>query len=549
MPLEPYQYMPAGSKASTPSPTIHQGGHGRRASASSLWSSPDSVDTRATTPSISSSKYHGRDILPRIRPCDQNLEPDFTPASYYRRAQSHDCDPSLDIPTSRPGYQRSITCPPETEYIPTPISATSTQDSWNFSNFDSPAPFTASYGSRSLGHARSSSQPIDVSTLRRHVMPYRNMPVYTTQSQSPQYTTFLEPQAADFFSIPTIAGPHPLSRGVTPEQTVEFEPYIFETGEEPYNTIMAYLTEPNPSIRLIQDVRQVDDSTAKHWWWDIRQLRTWEDFKLDTIMSIKDFHHLLNINVKSTGLPAPELNSLNYRPDSVPALHDTINQYYATKVNAGLRAAGSSRYAYMRQVQTTRDGPHFFSSHASEYEISSGRGRCVGLVKAYESWNTAMRKENAIKQVEYLKGLAQLQRMMREQECRYGYIMTEIELVCVRMGVEEGVPFFGRLELSKSIPIEKTKGLTACLALWYLHMLTLDSPLEGQLGWWVNIGAPAEKTRSKACADEERDEWIRKQKGPHTGELRKAKRARGWIWPSDEYKPKIEGGKPKPRRS
>ena len=375
------------------------------------------------------------------------------------------------------------------------------------------------------------------------------MPVYMTQGQSSQYTTVIEPEAADFFSVPMITAPHPLSRGVTPEQTLDFEPYVFESGEDSYNTIMSYFTEPNPSIRVIHDPHPVGEGLPKHWWWDIRQLSSWKDFNLDTVLSIKDFQHLLNVNVRATGLPAPDLSSATYRPDSIHALHHIINEYYATKVNAGLRAAGSLRYAYMRPVQTSHHGPHFVSSNANEYEITSGRGRCVGLVKAYESWNTGMRKENAVKQIEYLKGLAQLHWMMREQECRYGYIITEIELVCVRMGTEEGTPYFGRLELSKSIPTSKTEGLTACLALWYLHMLTLDYPLEGQQGWRVNIGAPAEKTRSKACEDDERDDWIRKQKGPNTRELRDAKRIRGWLWPKDEYKPKLEGGKPRPRRS
>ena len=115
--------------------------------------------------------------------------------------------------------------------------------------------------------------------------------------------------------------------------------------------------------------------------------------------------------------------------------------------------------------------------------------------------------------------------------------MTEIELVCFRLGTED-IPYFGFLEVAATIELSAKEGLTACLALWYLHMLAKDEPLPGQLGWKVEVGPPADLTRSKVL--EKKDAWIRE---PQVGEKRGAKRMRGWVMPSDPLNRKMEGGR------
>lgn len=165
-----------------------------------------------------------------------------------------------------------------------------------------------------------------------------------------------------------------------------------------------------------------------------------------------------------------------------------------------------------------------------------------------------MRVEGNHRKVEYLRGLAHLHRVMRDHGCRYGFIITEIELVVVRNGAES-VPHFGYLEIqsiqlaahnttssyedvesSFSLPGERSPireekmrdvKMTALVALWYLHMLAKDDVLPGQVGWKSEIGAPAEGTRRKCLP---KDEWIPE---PQLAEKREAKRARGWVWPEE----------------
>lgn len=163
-------------------------------------------------------------------------------------------------------------------------------------------------------------------------------------------------------------------------------------------------------------------------------------------------------------------------------------------------------------------------------------GRVVGLVRSFDRFNTGMRAEGNIKRVDYLRGLAALHYAMREHGCRYGFILTEIELVLVRAGTES-TPFFGDLEITSvqlntavseaELDSSDNVPLTACLALWGLCQLAGDQTPGGHAHWKAEIGAPADGTRRKAKA---RDNWIPK---PQLAEKREAKRSRGWVWPED----------------
>jgi hypothetical protein len=197
------------------------------------------------------------------------------------------------------------------------------------------------------------------------------------------------------------------------------------------------------------------------------------------------------------------------------------------------------------------------SNYASDYTTThrgETRGRLVGIVKGYDLWNCAMRGGEGPDKVKYLHGLSHLHRVMRENGCRYGFIITEIELLCVRIGakddeytpssqphLDEGpVPWFGYLEIAPRIPLS-TKGqdpktctpqLTAALALWYLHMLAKENGLPGQPGWKIGVGGPAARTRQYRL---ERDDWMPKL---HDGEKRSAKTVRGWVLPEDPWNKK-----------
>jgi hypothetical protein len=326
-------------------------------------------------------------------------------------------------------------------------------------------------------------------------------------------------------------------------------------------TLMSYVTSPNPAPALVRQLNiHVRDTHTQHFWWDIRQIRPWTSFTPSTISSIPGLYALLNIHLPTLTLPTPPRSSST--PETEADLANIYNAFYATKLNAALSLSLGPRHLRMLPSSGTSknsSNPTFISNYTDDTSAliyGHGLGRVLGLVKSFDRWNTGMRVEGNHRKVEYLRGLAHLHRCMREHGCRYGFIITEIELVVVRNGAEN-VPHFGYLELttiqlaahsSPSPPPtstysdvegsfglpgedeevqEKPPKMTALLALWYLHMLARDEPLQGQVGWKAEIGAPAEGTRRKTLP---KDEWIPE---PQLAEKREAKRARGWVWPEE----------------
>lgn len=532
MPLEPYQYRPI-TPPSTELPVENPGsGHSRNTSGSSVWStnsSPDSVDTRTTTPPRSPLHQHGPRILPKIRTQDQSVQPSFRIEKHRRTSST--ADSSLHARSGRPTPSRSTTVPPEyvslvspTTSVYSPFSAYSGVNS----GVNSPISITPSY-QRRPSHSRSiSTSIIDDSTLERFGYPYRRLPSYITGAR---YNPSVIPGSSTFVA-PPVQRPQPQVYDALPEELV------FKSADDPVSTLNDYLTGSNPAVNLVRQVNTVlGRGMHMHFWWDIRNLRTWEDFNIETINEVPSFPELLSASIPEKALPQPYIAPYRLNPDSEVALQELCRDFYATKVNAALKATlGHVNYISMRQDKS-RDGPHFVSNYvndATKTLAGNGHGRVVGLVKSFERWNTGMRNEAAHRKVKYLEGLSHLHRYMREHECRYGFIMTEIELVCVRAGTDS-TPYFGFLELAPTIATATQEGLTASLALWYLHMLARDTPLPGQCGWKLDVGAPAAMTRMHIM--EKKDDWI---PDPQIGEKRDAKTARGWVMPKDPWNKKKE---------
>lgn len=318
----------------------------------------------------------------------------------------------------------------------------------------------------------------------------------------------------------------------------------------PTTTLMSYLTSPNPAPALVRTISfPLRDPHSKHFWWDVRQVRPWTSFSASSILSLPGAGSILSCPVPTALLPTPAATARH--PETEQALHSIYASYYLPKLNSALACSTPRPLQLSVPPKTTKPATTGMATDcmfvanvagepASAAAIFGGKptARVVGLVKSFDRFNTGMRVEGNIKRVEYLRGLAHLHHAMREHGCRYGFIMTEIELVVVRNGTEQ-TPHFGYLEVGSvqlAAASHDGKGadehgdqapLTACLALWGLCMLAADEPAMGHAHWKAEIGAPAEGTRRKALP---RDDWMPQ---PQLAEKREAKRARGWIMPED----------------
>ncbi|KAI4154992.1 MAG: hypothetical protein LQ340_001281 [Diploschistes diacapsis] len=523
MPLTPYQYRPITPPTAAAVPELIEEGLSPNFSESSAWtthSSPNLVEVHVETTPFDRSpiRQHGPALLPKIRTQDQSHN---TSTKGHRRAVSQSYVPP---PTqARPPFQRSTTVPPEYNNLLSPFSATSTSTNFSFgvlSNVASPV---------GAGHSRSvSASSVDSVTLNRFGYPYRRQPAYISGAY---WSPSVIPGSAIF-----------TAQAATPRQALYYdlpEEQRCEQADEVTMTSLEYMRAANPAVNLVRQVNRTINRLNSHFWWDVRNIDSWDDFTLETIMAVPGFEKLLSIPVNDSAFPKPQISSARLFPESEAALVDIIKDFYMAKLNATMKVTQGSRYTSMR-LNKDRDGPAFLSNYQDDYEktiTGNGRGRIVGIVRPYERWNSGMRNEQGWSRILYLEGLAALHFYMRQHQCRYGYIMTETELVCARAGTGD-MPYFGHLELAPVIETRCQEGLTANLALWFLHMLAKEEPLPGQCSWRINVGAPAAMTRQHVLA--EKDTWIPE---PNATERRDAKRIRGWTFPKDPWNKKREGGK------
>ena len=594
MSLEPYYYRPATPPEASLAVDQSNSAHSRNTSCSSWFSadsSPESALSGLPTPSRSPIRHHGPTLLPKIRSQDTIVEPSAAggPKRTHRRVLSNTRNPPAfsPYPTSRPGMQRSVTEPVTCHGLLSPMANSLSRGT---SLLNSPITLTPSHSRKSsLCHSRgNSTSSIDETLIKKFGYPtYRQLPTYVAHNSQPPSPPLFDSVDISYELQSTVGASESAQDNAGFETSVDFMPSVEDETMYPRISVspppppvqavstinlLDYLTEPTQPINLVRQVNMAPGRGLHNFfWWDIRNLRSWDSFCVDTISTIPGLFPLLTTPVDCGLFPITPPANKTVTPDSEAVLTDMVNQIYSPKVNAAVALSQGmtslSLYPVPRE-ERTNNGPHLLANypHDNERTIAGGpRGRVVGLVKSFDQWNTGMRNEVPYQKVRYLNGLAHLQKCMRDHSCRYGFIITEIELVCVRAGCDEGnnVPYFGYLEVSEAIPTKAAMKpavdpvsassagnspepqevpLTVSLALYYLLMLSKSTPLPGQPGSFMDVGGPGALTRQRLwmgqdLEEEERgkdgkDKWIPE---PQMGEKRDAKRVRGWVFPNEPW--------------
>jgi len=617
MSLTPYTFRPL-----TPPEVDNAAGrrtnHMRNVSSSSMMNlSPESA---RSTPDRTVYRQHGPTLLPKIRTQDNNLQPSAGQMSRGHKRSVSNVSNASTYNNVRPPMYRCATEPVhDSTSLMSPVSMAS------HSRASSVAPFLSD---PSRGHSRAvSSSSVDDTMLNRYGYPtYRQLPVYVTQPQqapsppvyaqsylSSQQMSFLDPPSIniegswdmpidlDIISRPTSMSPPPsLGPSLLPAAPMVQEPTPFALQGGPVlagtTSLMNYLTQPTQPVNLVRNLTySTGRGLASYFWWDVRNLRPWSSFSLDRMSSIPDLMTLLHFEHDNHTFPALAAQSTSAaNPSSEGDLANLISKIHFPKANAAAQVSlgQNAPYLYVAPQQpapattgaatTAQAQPTFLANYPNENQYTihgSPRGRVVGLAKSFDTFNTSMRHESPAQRVRYLKTFSQLQRCMREHSCRYGFIITEIELVCVRAGADKyGNPYFGYLEVADSIATKTSAkygidaagnytediSMTAGLALYFLLMLAKKVALPGEWGSFMDVGGLGAMTRQRILPsnddlrndalphnedgdikdDEERkpdgrDKWMPE---PQVGEKRDAKTARGWVWPNDPWH-KREGGR------
>lgn len=323
--------------------------------------------------------------------------------------------------------------------------------------------------------------------------------------------------------------------------------------------LLDYLGLPNPALSLVERIVEPGPGRDRHFFFDVRNVRSWSEFSVESMLGVPDIRSLLYREVPCDILSTP--HPVGTSPATREQLHLAHRDHFGAKLNAALNSSLSQSKLHFHSNQG--DNALMLPDFTSTDFRSQERIRVVGIVLCYEQWRSDMRHGSPREQVRYLAGLARLQHFFREHGCRYGFIITEIELVCVRYGGDDlihetkrsescpsftqvsssaPIPIFGYMEVSSAIALSeqntrnsKDLKMTAGLALWYLHMQAGDEPLPGHQHWKLEIGKPSAMTRKKHLL---RDAWMPK---PVLVETRRAKRIRGWIWPNEEFSKRETG--------
>ncbi|KAF3908214.1 hypothetical protein AA313_de0203074 [Arthrobotrys entomopaga] len=308
---------------------------------------------------------------------------------------------------------------------------------------------------------------------------------------------------------------------------------------EPYTTLMDYLTARNPPILGPAESANLRRRNAKSpdyafIWWDIRNTRQWNSFNLQTMLATPDLDRLLRMPIPQSELPEPLIDDEILQQGDRMAFLTIVRDYFCTKVTAALsQSIGTRSQQSLSMILGSEIGSS--AEVAGVYQSPSrpnGQIRVAGFVKSCREWNTMMQAGGDEKRREFLQVLSQLQRYMREHGTRYGYVLTEQELVCVRLATDgDNNPIFGCLDIANPIQWNQHGGnrLSIPLALWFLHFLAKRDPLPNWSGWEINV-PPAEECSRRYCMP--KDPWV---PDPKHDEVELARVKRGWGEAEEPY--------------
>ncbi|PGH16821.1 hypothetical protein AJ79_01465 [Helicocarpus griseus UAMH5409] len=222
---------------------------------------------------------------------------------------------------------------------------------------------------------------------------------------------------------------------------------------------------------------------------DIQTTAVWNGFNLNTLLPA--FQNLLaQVHIMPDPMPASPPRPIT----AENALRSKVSEYVFPRVRRALRAAfdhlglanqlnGLTPVSF--DVGESAEIVDGFKPDTAYFEVAlpagTGPNRAPGDIKPSWKWNTPMATDliPGVRK-EYRQALSQVNWYMKQHKARYGFLLTDVELVVFRRLDDNG-----NLELAPAIPF--TAGgtptqpqLTVIFALWCLGMMAAH---DGPGGW------------------------------------------------------------------
>ncbi|KAJ5191969.1 uncharacterized protein N7498_010954 [Penicillium cinerascens] len=255
----------------------------------------------------------------------------------------------------------------------------------------------------------------------------------------------------------------------------------------PQVSLFEYLMHEPPNLLIEPPIPPPSMTESKHYKSnDVKSVSHWGDFNLTTIR--KYYELLTSTQIPDEPMPSAPLRRILKEGE----LQDYFSRLIPDRVE---RALG---YAFDRLQSNSKLGPANFTrvgfgsgtfatfiqggqpdlAYADPNKPRRARvNRLPGELKLFFKWNTAMQhSQNDKKRHCFLQVLSQVNFYMLKNNTRYGYIITNEEMVAIRRLDSDG-----NLELSTPIPWRSSANgphpprLTMLLAFWYLGMLAADN--------------------------------------------------------------------------
>ncbi|KAK2736651.1 hypothetical protein FQN57_000588 [Myotisia sp. PD_48] len=243
----------------------------------------------------------------------------------------------------------------------------------------------------------------------------------------------------------------------------------------------------------------------KYDFMDIHSVNKWHNFDLNTIMTA--YGDLLIGPQAATVAWCPRSNTPEQQFTSEPALHTLIHEPIRDPVRRALRSTWQSAAGIQMRAQIPNRYPPIANdrkAYIPGHDSSSTAYDCIGFhtgsmarsnegsasdlsfcdpempgrapnrvpgdIKPSWRWCSNMRYRRS-RYRQYLQGLSHVNWYMKQHNARYGFILTDAELVAIRRLDDRG-----NLEVSDPVMWGATgragaPTLTIRLALWYLGML------------------------------------------------------------------------------
>ncbi|KAK2812053.1 hypothetical protein FQN50_001763 [Emmonsiellopsis sp. PD_5] len=237
--------------------------------------------------------------------------------------------------------------------------------------------------------------------------------------------------------------------------------------------LLDYLMLAPPHFPPASTTRTPNTTSDAYSWKNITSVGHWPEFTCSQIMQ----HYgtlLQSAQIASQPMPDTPLQPVKTEVD----LACRYYAYLHPRLRRALRAAFHHLVPQLANLHLTPlaiDGGKeltdilFFDAVGMP---DTSPSRCVGIIKVSWKWGSDWgTSEVEEKRIEYRQVLSEIDFYMKRHGARYGFVLTDVELVPLKRLDE-----YGNVLVARAIPWE-TRGpgrLTILLGMWYLAMLEAD---------------------------------------------------------------------------